>query len=94
MEMNQAGGNYSADQLYLALVSMAEEFRTQNPPDIRNCLQCLYAVINIRVPFPAIEAKTHLQIGSLLLEHTTNIDLAKDQLKRAVIDGICFVFII
>ena len=82
---NQAKmANYNAENLYLALVSMAEEFRTQNPPDIRNCVQCLFAILNLQVPYQAIEAKTHLQIGSLLIEHTNNLDHAKSHLKKAV----------
>lgn len=77
--------HYNPETTYLALVSLAEEFRTQNPPDIRNCVQCLFAVLNIRVPFPGIEAKTHLQIGSLLIEHSNNLEHAKSHLKKAVI---------
>ncbi len=76
--------NYNAENLYLALVSMAEEFRTQNPPDIRNCVHCLYGVLNLQVPYPAIEAKTNLQIGSLLIEYSSNMEKAKGHLKHAV----------
>ncbi|KAH7643712.1 mau2 sister chromatid cohesion factor [Dermatophagoides farinae] len=75
--------SYNPENAYLTLVSLAEEFRTQKPPDIRNCVQCLTAIINLRVPYPAIEAKTHLQIGSLLLEHSNNLELAKVHLKKA-----------
>lgn len=76
--------SYNPENLYLALVSMAEEFRTQKPPDIQNCVQCLFAILNLRVPFPAIEAKTHLQIGSLLIDHSNNLEHAKSHLKKAV----------
>ena len=76
--------SYNPENAYLTLVSLAEEFRTQKPPDIRNCVQCLTAIINLRVPYPAIAAKTHLQIGSLLLEHSNNLELAKVHLKKAV----------
>lgn len=76
--------NYNPENIYLTLVSLAEEFRTQKPPDIRNCVQCLMAIINLHVPYPAIEAKTHLQIGSLLLDHSDNIELAKAHLQKAV----------
>lgn len=69
----------------MALVSMAEEFRTQNPPDIRNCVQCLFAILNLRVPYPQIEAKTHLQIGSLLIDNSTSWEHAKSHLKKAVV---------
>ncbi|UXI16012.1 threonine-tRNA ligase [Sarcoptes scabiei] len=75
--------SYNPENVYLTLISLAEEFRTQKPPDIRNCIQCLYAIINLRVPYPAIEAKTHLQIGSLLLDHSNNLELAKTHLKKA-----------
>ena len=77
--------SFNAENVYLTLVSLAEEFRTMKPvPDIRNTVQCLMAIINLRVPFPAIEAKTHLQIGSLLLEHTNELEMARTHLKKAV----------
>lgn len=75
--------NYNPENAYLTLVSLAEEFRQQKPPDIRNCIQCLMAIIHLGVPYPAIEAKTHLQIGSLLLEHSNNLELTKAHLKKA-----------
>lgn len=87
-------GSYdqNAQNNYMALVSMAEEFRTQNPPDIRNCVQCLFAIINLGLPYQPIEAKTYLQIGSLLLENTTNLEHAKNHLQKAVSLQIVIIF--
>jgi MAternally-affected-uncoordination protein len=71
------------ESCYLALMSMAEEFRTQTPPDIRSCVQCLFAVLNLG-SHPAIEAKTHLQLGNILLENTSNLDRSQSHLEKAV----------
>ncbi|XP_035217480.1 MAU2 chromatid cohesion factor homolog [Stegodyphus dumicola] len=67
---------------YLALLALAEEFRTMNPPNIRNCIQCLVAIFNLKQP-PKIEARTHLQLGNILLQHTKNTDLAQSHLEKA-----------
>ncbi|XP_071042682.1 MAU2 chromatid cohesion factor homolog isoform X3 [Parasteatoda tepidariorum] len=70
------------DACYLALLALAEEFRTMNPPNIRNCIQCLVAIFNLKQP-PKIEARTHLQLGNILLQHTKNTDLAQSHLEKA-----------
>ncbi|CAG2103896.1 unnamed protein product [Medioppia subpectinata] len=67
---------------YLALMSMAEEFRTQTPPDMRSCVQCLLASLNVST-HPAIEAKTHLHLGNILLHFTTNLDKSQSHLEKA-----------
>lgn len=66
----------------MALLALAEEFRTMNPPNIRNCIQCLVAIFNIK-PSQKIEARTHLQLGNILLQHTKNTDLALSHLEKA-----------
>lgn len=71
------------DACYLALLALAEEFRTMNPPNIRNCIQCLVAIFNLKQP-PKVEARTHLQLGNILLQHTKNTDLAHSHLEKAV----------
>lgn len=71
------------DACYLALLALAEEFRTMNPPNIRNCIQCLLAIFNLKQP-PKVEARTHLQLGNILLQHTKNTDLALSHLEKAV----------
>ena len=55
----------------LALLSLAEGFRTSNPPDIPSTVQCLLAVLNLR-PATLRVAQINLQIAKLLLQHTTN----------------------
>ena len=72
---------------YLALMSMAEEFRIQTPPDMRSCVQCLLAAVSM-APHPAIEAKTHVQLSNILLECTTNLDKTQTHLERAVSEDI------
>ncbi|XP_001606324.1 MAU2 chromatid cohesion factor homolog isoform X1 [Nasonia vitripennis] len=72
----------SQDAWYLSLLGLAENFRTSNPPSIKSCIQCLQAVFNFKPP-PRVEARTHLQLGNILLTHTKNIDLARTHLERA-----------
>ncbi|CAG0913850.1 unnamed protein product [Notodromas monacha] len=70
------------DSWYLALLGLAEHFRTIKPPDYRRCIQCLMAVFHAKPP-PKVEARTHLQLGTILYTHTKNIDLAKTHLEQA-----------
>lgn len=73
------------DACYLALLGLAEYFRTATPPNIKCCIQCLQAVFNMKPPPPQrVEARTHLQLGTILLSHTKNIDLARTHLEQAV----------
>lgn len=73
----------SQDAWYLSLLGLAENFRTSSPPNIKSCIQCLQAVFNFKPP-PRVEARTHLQLGNILLTHTKNIDLARSHLEQAV----------
>ncbi|CAG9836755.1 unnamed protein product [Diabrotica balteata] len=72
----------SQDAWYLSLLGLAEYFRTSSPPMIKTCIQCLQAVFNFKPP-QRVEARTHLQLGNILLTHTKNIDLAKNHLEQA-----------
>lgn len=72
----------SQDAWYLSLLGLAEYFRTSSPPMIKLCIQCLQAVFNFKPP-QRVEARTHLQLGNILLNHTKNIDLAKNHLEQA-----------
>ncbi|XP_014211353.1 MAU2 chromatid cohesion factor homolog [Copidosoma floridanum] len=72
----------SQDAWYLSLLGLAEHFRTSNPPSIKSCIQCLQAVFNFKPP-PRVEARTHLQLGNILLTYTKNADLARTHLERA-----------
>ncbi|CAG9133956.1 hypothetical protein JYU34_014642 [Plutella xylostella] len=70
------------DAWYISLLGLAEHFRTSNPPDIKSCIQCLQAVLNFKPP-QRVEARTHLQLGNILLTHTKNIDLARTHLEKS-----------
>jgi len=75
----------SQDAWYLSLLGLAENFRTSNR--IKMCIQCLQAVFSFKPP-PRVEARTHLQLGNILLQYTKNIDLARTHLEQAVsLDG-------
>lgn len=69
----------------LALLSLAEGFRTSNPPDIPSTVQCLLALLNLR-PAQARFASTNLQIAKLLMQHTNYSDstVVKGYLEKAV----------
>lgn len=73
----------SQDAWYLSLLGLAENFRTSSPPNIKFCIQCLQAVFNFKPP-PRVEARTHLQLGNILISHTKNVDLARNHLEQAV----------
>uniref|UniRef100_UPI00358F59A7 MAU2 chromatid cohesion factor homolog n=1 Tax=Myxine glutinosa TaxID=7769 RepID=UPI00358F59A7 len=67
---------------YLSLLGFAENFRTASPPKIKLCVHCLQAIFQFK-PGPRIEARTHLQLGSVLYHHTKNIELARSHLEQA-----------
>uniref|UniRef100_A0A674DW70 MAU2 chromatid cohesion factor homolog n=1 Tax=Salmo trutta TaxID=8032 RepID=A0A674DW70_SALTR len=67
---------------YLALLGFAEHFRTSSPPKIRLCVHCLQAVFQFKPP-QRVEARTHLQLGSVLYHHTKNSELARSHLEKA-----------
>ncbi|XP_065168377.1 MAU2 chromatid cohesion factor homolog [Atheta coriaria] len=72
----------SQDAWYLSLLGLAEHFRTSSPPAIKFCIQCLQAVFTFKPP-QRVEARTHLQLGNILLTHTKNSDLARTHLEQA-----------
>lgn len=76
------------ERWYLALLGFAEHFRTSSPPKIRLCVHCLQAVFQFKPP-QRIEARTHLQLGSVLYHHTKNSELARSHLEKAVRDARC-----
>jgi MAternally affected uncoordination len=71
----------SQDACYISLLGLAEYFRTSNP---RKCIQCLQALFTYNPPLK-VEARTHLQLGQILIAYTKNLDLAKHHLEHAVI---------
>lgn len=72
-----------AEAWYVSLLGLAEHFRTSNPPNIRLCIHCLQSIFNFNPP-PRIEARTHLQLGSVMLSHTRNLDQTLLHLDKAV----------
>lgn len=72
----------SQDNCYISLLGLAEYFRTSNPPNIKKCVQCLQALFTFQPP-SKVEARTHLQMGQILLGYTNNIDLARNHLEKA-----------
>lgn len=72
----------SQDAWYLALLGLAEHFRVSTPPNIRMCVQCLQTVFSFKPP-PRVEARTHLQLGNILVLYTKNVDLARSHLEQA-----------
>ena len=74
------------DPRYVALLGLAEQFRTAKPANIRLTIHCLKAVF-VAQPPPRVAARTHLQIGKLLLQYGVNPADAKDHLEKA--NGIC-----
>ena len=73
----------SSEAIYASLIGLAEDFRTSNPPNIRLCIHCLQSIFNSK-PSPKIEARTHLQLGNVLMTYTKNADLARQHLEKAV----------
>uniref|UniRef100_A0A8D0GKG4 MAU2 chromatid cohesion factor homolog n=1 Tax=Sphenodon punctatus TaxID=8508 RepID=A0A8D0GKG4_SPHPU len=67
---------------YVALLGLAEHFRTSSPPKVRLCVHCLQAVLPRKPPARA-EARTHLQLGSVLYHHTRNGEQARGHLEKA-----------
>ncbi|TKS79953.1 MAU2 chromatid cohesion factor -like protein [Collichthys lucidus] len=64
-----AGSTDALEPWCRVLLGFAEHFRTSSPPKIRLCVHCLQAVFQFKPP-PRVEARTHLQLGSVLYRHT------------------------
>lgn len=73
----------SQDACYIALLGLAEYFRTSSPPNIKKCIQSLQALFTFKPPLK-VEARTHLQMGQVLMAYTKNTDLARSHLEQAV----------
>ncbi|XP_055387634.1 MAU2 chromatid cohesion factor homolog [Condylostylus longicornis] len=77
-----ASSTVSQDNCYVSLLGLAEYFRTANPPNVKKCIQCLQALFTFNPP-SKVEARTHLQMGQILMAYTLNVDLAKNHLEKA-----------
>lgn len=73
----------SQDACYISLLGLAEYFRTATPPNIKKCIQSLQALFTFKPPLK-VEARTHLQMGQILMAYTNNTDLARNHLEQAV----------
>merc|ERR1711899_299535 len=81
------------DPGYLALLGLADNFLKPspnhpgyrvNPGGVLPATKCLGAIFRLQPrPPPAVEARTHLQLGALLHRETQNKDLAKHHLEAA-----------
>lgn len=80
----------SQDMCYISLLGLGEHFRTSNPPNIKKSIQCLQALFTFKPP-AKVEARTHLQLGQILITHTTNIDMARNHLEQAVTNSIAIL---
>lgn len=72
--------NSSQDRAYIALLGLAEHFRTTR--DIKKAISCLEALFSFSPPLK-VKTRTHLQLGQLLFTYTNNIDLARTHLEQA-----------
>ena len=79
----QPHSNEPSDEFWLALMALADNFYTQSPPNIKLCAHCLLC-ITVSNPPPKIEARTHLQLGSLFLKETIHLDRAESHLEKAM----------
>lgn len=82
-------GTSSQDACYISLLGLAEYFRTSNPPDIKKCIQSLQALFTFNPPTKVV-ARTHLQMGQILMAYTKNVDMARNHLEQAVIIKLLF----
>lgn len=73
----------SQDACYISLLGLAEYFRTASPPNIKKCIQSLQALFTFKPPLK-VEARTHLQMGQVLMAYTKNTCLARSHLEQAV----------
>ncbi len=78
-----SGQQSQSESWYASLLGLAEHFRTSNPPNIRLCIHCLQSIFTFKPP-PRLEARTHLQLGSVMFAHTKNTDQAMSHLEKAV----------
>ncbi|XP_028411289.1 MAU2 chromatid cohesion factor homolog [Dendronephthya gigantea] len=71
------------DTCYTALLGVADVYLRSDPPRIRECIHCLEATFCYKLP-PHSEAHVRVQLGSIYLKYTENIDLARSHFERSV----------
>ena len=54
------------DSYYLSLLALAETFRIENPPQIRNALHCLKAVLTCNPP-PKVSQSKWYHLAALII---------------------------
>ncbi|XP_052099169.1 MAU2 chromatid cohesion factor homolog [Mytilus californianus] len=72
----------NTEACYVALLGLAENFRTSNPPNIKLCIHCLQSILTLQLA-PKVETRTRVQLGNILIAHTKNTDLAISNLEKA-----------
>ena len=65
-------------------MGLSSSFLSLRPPDHLGAIRCLQAILALRPLDPALEARTHLQLGQMLRKETKNQDLAKRHIEQAV----------
>ncbi|VDP19568.1 unnamed protein product [Soboliphyme baturini] len=66
----------------IATNGCTEKFRCSNPCQPRHCIRCLNATFYFNPP-PRIEARVHIQLGSMYLLYSKNMDIARMHLEKA-----------
>jgi len=69
---------------YLSLLGLSESFRKKG--NYKESIRCLQAIFAFK-PSIDVEARTQLQVGTMLHLHTKNADLAKHHLEQAWYQG-------
>lgn len=82
-EEAKMAGRFANDSDFKALLGIADACLRSKPQRIRYCIHCLEAALLLNVPMQ-YEAHVRVQLGSILLKYTENIDLARKCLERAV----------
>uniref|UniRef100_A0A6G1SNG0 Cohesin loading complex subunit SCC4 homolog n=1 Tax=Aceria tosichella TaxID=561515 RepID=A0A6G1SNG0_9ACAR len=72
----------NVDKCHKALLKLAEEFRTKQPPDLKSCMQCLHAILNLPVS-PYVIARTNYHLGYLIHKYTYDTNIAQTYLEKA-----------
>jgi hypothetical protein len=77
----------------VALLGLADSFIRSGKSGITPAIKCLRSIFQLHPPLQAfLQARTHLQLGVLLRNETTNQDLAKHHIEQAVSSSVYMNF--
>lgn len=74
--------NQTEDQIAMAMLAMAETFRSLQPPKVKMAIKCVRGALKLKIS-PPMCANAHLQLGKLLVFYTENYEEAKQNLEIA-----------